>query len=221
MTRYASASMTAPSCKPEATAELAQAPRPDETDLVARCRRGNPGAFRELVERHHARVFRLCSARLGDAGAAEETAQDVFVRVHRSLKDFRGDAALATWIFRIAVNLCSDRARRTGRASRVPLVELQSLRGSRDEASREPGPFEGALSREESSRLRAGLAALRPELREAIELRYFADLSYTEIAAAMGCEVGTVSSRLSRALAQLGERLRSLDQAAEEDPLAP
>jgi RNA polymerase sigma-70 factor, ECF subfamily len=207
MSRYAPLRVTPPlSESPSSAEDLAR-----DRELVRRCRSGDEEAFRELVTRHHARVFRLCRLRTDDESAAEELTQDVFVRVHRALGGFRGEAALGTWIYRIAINLCRDRERRNGRRRAFTLVPLPTLGGSGEEVSRAPGPDDGALAGEAAARLRSALGGLRPELREALELRYFAELSYAEIAAAMGCELGTVSSRLSRGLERLGEMLRTGD----------
>src|SRR5205823_4240046 len=89
-----------------------------ERDLVERCRRGDEGAFQELVDRYKDRVFALIARTVQDRSRAEDLAQDVFLRIHRGLPYFRGEARLSTWIYRIAANVClQDRGRLPGSVS--------------------------------------------------------------------------------------------------------
>src|ERR687887_1419779 len=84
----------------------------DERELVERCRSGDENAFQELVERYKDLVFALIARTVQDRSRAEDLAQDVFLRVHRGLPYFRGEARLSTWIYRIVVNVCAqERAR--------------------------------------------------------------------------------------------------------------
>src|SRR6266566_5095767 len=86
----------------------------NERELVGRCRREEPGAFEELVDQFKNLVFALIARTVPDRSRAEDLAQDVFLRIHRGLPYFRGDARLSTWIFRIVVNVCAqDRGRGT------------------------------------------------------------------------------------------------------------
>src|SRR3954470_7143840 len=90
----------------------------NERELVERCRRGDEGAFQELVDRYKDLVFALIARTVQDRSRAEDLAQDVFLRVHRGLPYFRGDARLSTWIYRIIINVCSqDRDARRAPAS--------------------------------------------------------------------------------------------------------
>src|SRR3982750_4987025 len=79
-----------------------------ERELVERCRSGDEGAFQELVDRYKDLVFALIARTVQDRSRAEDLAQDVFLRVHRGLPYFRGEARLSTWIYRIVVNVCSQ-----------------------------------------------------------------------------------------------------------------
>src|ERR1700674_4908010 len=84
----------------------------NERELVERCRRGDEGAFQELVDRYKHLVFALIARTVQDRAGAEDLAQDVFLRIHRGLPYFRGEARLSTWIYRIVANVCvRDRAR--------------------------------------------------------------------------------------------------------------
>src|SRR2546421_2680167 len=100
-----------------------------ERELVDRCRREEPGAFEELVDQFKNLVFALIARTVPDRSRAEDLAQDVFLRIHRGLPYFRGDARLSTWIFRIVVNVCTQDA---GRPAPVSLEDDRS----RHEAAR-------------------------------------------------------------------------------------
>lgn len=165
---------------------------------VARARRGNDSACRDLVVCYQRRVFALLGRLLGPAGlddAVEDLAQETFLRVFRALPDFRDDgpARLSTWILTIASRLAIDRLRRSGRVT-VPLdhptARALPARGSTDAA---------AVGRA----LVAAIADLPPEFRVVFELRVGQDLDHAEIAAALDLPTGTVKSRLSRARARL------------------
>src|ERR687884_1352157 len=77
-----------------------------ERELVERCRRGDEGAFQELVDRYKDLVFAMIGRTIQDRSRAEDLAQDVFLRIHRGLPYFRGEARLSTWIYRIVANVC-------------------------------------------------------------------------------------------------------------------
>src|SRR4249919_2467590 len=80
----------------------------NERELVERCRRGDEGAFQELVDGYKNLVFALIARSVSDRSRAEDLAQDVFLRIHRGLPYFRGDARLSTWIYRIVINVCTQ-----------------------------------------------------------------------------------------------------------------
>src|SRR5215831_6418435 len=94
----------------------------DERALVERCRAGEERAFQELVDRYKDLVFALVARTVQDRARAEELAQDVFLRVHRGLPYFRGEARLSTWIYRIAVNVCAQE--RTDRQTRERATQI-------------------------------------------------------------------------------------------------
>jgi RNA polymerase sigma-70 factor (ECF subfamily) len=166
---------------------------PDELDklTLARCRRGEPRAFRVLVEHYQDRVYALCVALAGSD--AEDVAQETFVRVHAAIGSFDPDGAapLSAWILTIARRLCADRARKRQRHARLGnLVPAP-----------EPAPrVDGELERAELLRaVRAAVLALPDEQRAVVALQAWDGLGYDEIAAIERVPVGTVRSRLARA----------------------
>src|SRR5262245_12143738 len=90
----------------------------DEPSLVAACLAGQPHAFDLIVERHRRPVYQLCYRYVGNHEDASDLAQDVFVRAYRGLRNFRGQSSLATWLYRIAVNVCLNRI-----ATKTPHME--------------------------------------------------------------------------------------------------
>jgi RNA polymerase sigma-70 factor, ECF subfamily len=184
--------------------EPAVASGPEERRLVAAAQRGEPVAVRTLYDAYRNRIWSLILVSIGDPQQAQDVLQTVFFKVFRGLGGFRFESSLFTWIYRIARNECwSHRQRR-----REPLVPLDAIRGRREEIdphARAAGA-DGAADRDRQ--LEDALQALPFRLREVVVLKYREGLSYEEMSRALGCAPGTVASRLSRALAELEERLR-------------
>jgi len=177
--------------------DAADAPR-----FLERLRAGDAQAFEELVASHQHRVFGVALRMLGSAAEAEEIAQEAFLRAHRSLPDFRGDAKLSTWLYAIVSRLCLNRLasgdRKAVRHGEEILLRVADPRGG-PEAGAERGELEAALHR--------AIAELSEERRVVVILRDLEGLSYEEIALALGIELGTVRSRLHRARMDLKDKL--------------
>jgi RNA polymerase sigma factor (sigma-70 family) len=163
-----------------------------DSQLVAAIRRGSPDAADALFERHWPGAWRAAYALLGERGAADDAAQRAVERAIRSLDQFRAGAPFGPWIRRIAVNQALDALRR--RRPEQPLTE----------ATAGPDPYAEVLDRDA---LLGAVARLPSERRVVVAMRYWLDLDPPEIAAALGVPVGTVSSRLSRALSELRQLL--------------
>jgi len=176
----------------------------NESDLIERFKKGDPSAFEAILLRHQDRIYNLCRYMLHDPQNAQDAAQDVFLKAYRSLKDFRPDSALYTWLYRIAVNTCLDYMRKLRREAikREPLTE--------DVPSDEPFPEQLYESGKITEALQLALQKLPEKLRMAIVLREIEDLSYEEIAEALHASTGTVKSRISRAREQLRHLLRKI-----------
>lgn len=186
---------------------------PSDDNLVARIRDGDLHAFSALVRRYQDRVYGLCLRWLGDGAGAEDTAQEVFVALYRSLDRFRGESSLSTWIFRITVNHCKNRKMSRERRAwgrHVPLDGAQWDEGpERQVAADGPWADAGAEQSHAEALVRQGLEALSEEHRQVIVLRDIQDLDYDEIAAILDLPRGTVKSRLHRARAELARVLRN------------
>src|SRR5215475_4480741 len=166
-----------------------------ERELVERCRRGDVGAFEELVNRYKNLVFAMIMRTIPDRSQAEDLAQDVFLRVHRRLPYFRGEARLATWIYRIVVNVCmQDRGR--GGAS-------VSLDDANARISTPAATDRHADDLELRDRLEKAIALLPAQYRLLIAAHYLRGVQYEELAEAMNLPLGTVKTQLHRAKKQL------------------
>jgi RNA polymerase sigma-70 factor (ECF subfamily) len=194
---------------PDATGHpgRAEASSGDEHELIERCLAGDVAAFEPLVERYRQRVWRLAYQLLHDREEAWDCAQEAFVRAFHSLSSFRGHAAFYTWLFRITVNVATDRQRSRGAQARAfgaeRLSEEEWKRTMPDPGAR---PDQAAVQSEQRERIRRALDALPHKARTIIMLSDVEGLSYREIADVLGCPIGTVMSRLHNAR----KRLKSL-----------
>jgi RNA polymerase sigma-70 factor (ECF subfamily) len=174
----------------------------DASRFLDRLRAGEAAAFEELVITYQHRVFGVALRMLGSAAEAEEVAQEAFVRAHRALGDFRGDAKLSTWLYAITSRLCLNRLasgeRRRARQGEETLLRLADST-PRPDAALERNELEAALGR--------AIAELPEDRRIVVVLRDLEGLSYEEIAQALDLELGTVRSRLHRARADLRDKL--------------
>ena len=174
----------------------------EESELVERARRGDEGAYEELVRAHQGIAFRTAYLVVGSAAEAEEAAQEGFVKAYRALGRFRPGSPFRPWLLQIVANEARNRRRSEGR--RVALA----LRAAAEEGSSggaAPSPEGALLAAEEREQLLEAINGLREEERLVIACRYFLELSEEETAAVLDVRVGTVKSRTSRALDHLRE----------------
>ncbi len=188
----------------------------DDRQLVEDARKGDQAAFRALVERHQRKVYAMALSMLRDTDAARDVVQDAFIKAYQHLADFHGESGFYTWLYRIAMNLCIDRARRDKRFTKV---EFDDGAGGDDPPAAEVAPhrlgFDPAQAlrdREIRERVGQALAQLSANHRTVIVLREVDGLSYKEIAEVMGCSEGTVMSRLFHARKRMQEMLRGLTE---------
>ena len=172
-----------------------------EAALIQRCAAGDDSAFAELVAEHQRMVVQLAMNLLGDRDEALDLSQDVFIRVFRTIGQFRGQSALRTWIYRIAVNQARNRHRFWRRRRRSDQVSLDAhVEAHGDfQCGAEVGPDRILAQKELAARLKDALDALPFDQRTVVVLREVDGLSYDEIAFSLGVAVGTVKSRLTRA----------------------
>ena len=189
----------------------------DDRQLVEDARRGGHAAFRRLVERYQPKVYAMALGMMRDPEQARDAVQDAFVKAYEHLGDFQGDSSFYTWLYRIAMNLCIDRTRRTKRFAQV---EFDDALGHEDDDAFAVSPhrlgFDPARAlqdKEIRDRVMAALEKLSPTHRSVLLLREVEGLAYKEIAEVMNCSIGTVMSRLFHARKRMQEMLRNLVEA--------
>lgn len=169
----------------------------------SRSRTEREAAFAELVQRYDRRVYAICYRFFGEHADAEDAAQDTFLTVARRAGQFRGDSALSTWIYRIAVNACNDLGRKHARRPSIPVEDVSSV------ASIEALTTDDeAIGLETADAIQRALLQLDELSRTLIILCAIEEQPYPEVAAALDLPIGTVKSRVSRARAKLALILR-------------
>jgi RNA polymerase sigma-70 factor, ECF subfamily len=181
-----------------------------EAALVQRCASGDEVACADLVAEHQRMVVQLAINLLGDRDEALDLSQEVFLRVFRTIRSFRGQSSLRTWIYRIAVNQARNRHRFWNRRHRADQVSLDEHVAAHGEflSGGESTPEQVLAQKELAGRLQHALDSLPFDQRTAIVLREIDGLSYEEIAYSLGIAIGTVKSRLTRARQALRLELR-------------
>lgn len=184
----------------------------NEAEILAGCRRGDTDAWDQLFDLHYAPVYRFVF-QLGfelTPEDVEEICQETFLAVIRSLSSFKGGSRFQTWVFRIAANKAKDFRAKARAAKRGGGIQPLSLQAEDPETGLEPqlpaatnGPDKQMIANERMLGLQVALDELGAPCRQIIQLRYYGDLSYDELARALKLSPKTVSSRLSRCLDRL------------------
>jgi len=180
-------------------------------------KKGDQVAFSQLVAKYQKKVFNLCFRFLNDQEEAKDMTQDIFVRVFKGIKDFREEASFSTWLYYIACNTCKNKLRSWRSQPYIDSLD-RTIETEDDEMTVEvqdkscPDPSKQAEAGEIRDKVQKAIATLNPEHREVIILRDIQGFSYDEIAAAAGCNLGTVKSRLARARLELKDKLKGVIQ---------
>lgn len=183
--------------------------QPTDEQLVVAILAGDEESFRQLVLRYQGRVVNYLNRMLRNVEEARELSQEVFLRIYRALDRFDPKYRFSTWLFRVAQNAAIDRIRRR----RLTMVSMHrpeseaSGGGAWEFPSNERGPYGDLRNRERGQAIRRAIESLRPEYRDLIELRHYAELSYDEIAELKEMPLGTVKNKLFRGRQMLKARL--------------
>ena len=175
----------------------------DDRTLVEAFQSGQREAFDVIVTRHRRQVYQLCFRFLHDHEDAADLAQDVFVRAFKGLRKFKGDASLATWLYRVSVNACLNRV-----STKRPVATPIEAAGQLD--AKTADPLQEVLRGERAEAVRVAIAKLPPKQRATLLLRIYQDCSHEEIATALGSTVGAAKANLFHALGNLRRALRSI-----------
>jgi len=188
-----------PGCKVTVT-------NPTDAELVEACLEGDRDAFGVLVERHQHHVYKLCYRFVGNHEDASDLAQDVFIRAYRGLKNFKGQASLGTWLYRIGVNVCLNRV-----ASKTPKpgpLDALLLNNDSRVTSTDESASDALLRGERAGQVRAAIAKLPRKQRATLILRVYHELPHEEIAGILGSSVGAVKANFFHALNNLKKLLQ-------------
>lgn len=174
----------------------------DDAGLVAASLAGQRQAFDVIVDRHRRAVYQVCYRFVGSHEDASDLSQETFVRAWRALRNFKGEAALSTWLYRIAVNVSLNRV-----ALKRP--DTEPLEGDQLIDTRTEDPRAGVLRGERATAVRRAIAQLPDRQRATLILRVYHERSHREIAEILGSSVGAVKANFFHALANLRKILGS------------
>lgn len=186
----------------------------DDPEFIDKLKAGDEAAFETLIDRYSGDIYALLYRLTENPEEASDLTQDTFLRAVRSIKTFRGESELKTWLFRIAINEARNRFRWWKRRKRDLTISLDAVVGESETrisdtlADHSISPEESTLSHEREAAINAALLDIQEVYREAIILCDVEGLSYEETAAALGIGSGTVKSRISRGREELRRRLK-------------
>jgi RNA polymerase sigma factor (sigma-70 family) len=180
-----------------------------DEELMLQVRNGEGEMLGVLFERYHGPLFNFYARLMGDRTASEDLVQEVFLRILRYRETYRPGTPFRPWMYQIARNARMDHYRKAPRDEAIsPETELQAT------------PPDSAQQEQESALLHRALMQLSEDRREVLILARFQELKYSEIAALLGCELNTVKTRVHRALRDLRDVFRQLEQGAAGNPRA-
>jgi RNA polymerase sigma-70 factor (ECF subfamily) len=183
--------------------------------LIKAFQGGDRAAFDKLVLRHRDKLFNLCYSFLGDYEDANDSSQEAFIKAYQGLKKFRLESSFSTWLYRIAVNTCTNKVKSLAYRQKKMTSSLDNPGGmdgnrSLDIRDEDPTPLMELEEKERQDLIRRAIDQLPPEHKAVVALRDIEGFSYEEIAEITGSNLGTVKSRLSRARIDLRSKLRSV-----------
>lgn len=178
-----------------------------DAHLVAQAADGDRAAFRALVERHRGLVYRVAFQYAGNHHDADDIAQDVFLKVYRSLPGFRRDAQFTSWLYRIAMNACIDHGRRRQPAG-VPIDAAADAERTWEVVADDPPPDARAYAVELKQAIHSAVDRLPPQQRVIFTMRHFEGMKLCDIAEFLGVAEGTVKRQLHAAVHRLRHALR-------------
>ena len=179
----------------------------EEQTLVQRAQNGDIAAFRELVERHKRQIYYLAFDLTGNHHDAEDLSQEVFIRVFRSIKKFRGDAQLSSWLYRITVNACLSKRRKKSLSAMQLQEDFDQDNVQTAGVPVYSAPDKSAETGLMQKHIETALQKLSPREKSVFVLRHYHDMPLKEIADILEIKIGTVKGMLFRAIQKLQKAL--------------
>ena len=177
----------------------------EEFEMISRCQQGDQEALKEIFDKYHKKVYRISYGVVRRREEALDIVQEVFIKLFRSIKNFKGRSHFYTYLYRMTMNTAIDHARKAGKQFFSSLDEEGSFEPP-DEL--EKGPERVLLQKELEERVKWAMSKLPAEQKAALIFRDVEGLSYQEMAEAMGCSIGTVMSRLHYGRKRVQELLK-------------
>jgi RNA polymerase sigma-70 factor (ECF subfamily) len=177
----------------------------EETEMISRCQQGDQQALKEIFDKYHKKVYSIAYGVVRQREEALDVVQDVFIKLFRSIKNFKGRSHFYTYLYRMVMNTAIDHKRKAGKQFMSSLDEEGSIQPSDDA---EKGPEKVLLQKELEERVKLAMDKLPAEQKAALIFRDVEGLSYQEMAEAMGCSIGTVMSRLHYGRKRMQESLK-------------
>jgi RNA polymerase sigma-70 factor (ECF subfamily) len=179
--------------------------------LVAKSKKGNIDAFEELISGYEKKAYNIAYRIMGNEEDAKDMAQEAFIKIYKSIQNFREESSFSTWLYRIVTNVCLDELRKRKKANLVPLeMNIETDKGSAIiELSAEKETPEDICERVEKKELiQNAISSLAEDYKTVIILRDIQGFGYEEIATMLNCSLGTIKSRINRARNLLKDKLR-------------
>ncbi|HMK75685.1 MAG TPA: sigma-70 family RNA polymerase sigma factor [Thermodesulfobacteriota bacterium] len=173
--------------------------------MISRCQQGDQEALKEIFDKYHKKVYRIAYGVVRQREEALDIVQEVFIKVFRSIKNFKGRSQFYTYLYRMVMNTAIDHARKAGKQFISSLDQEGSFEPS-DNVER--GPERMLLQKELEGRVKLAMDKLPAEQKAALIFRDVEGLSYQEMSEAMGCSIGTVMSRLHYGRRRIQELLK-------------
>ena len=177
----------------------------EETEMISRCQEGDQEALKGIFDKYHKKVYRIAYGVVRQREEALDIVQEVFIKVFRSIKNFKGRSQFYTYLYRMVMNTAIDHARKAGKQFISSLDQEGSFEPS-DNVER--GPERMLLQKELEGRVKLAMDKLPAEQKAALIFRDVEGLSYQEMSEAMGCSIGTVMSRLHYGRRRIQELLK-------------
>lgn len=182
---------------------------PDEI-YVQKTIEGDPEAFNELVQRHHARIYGLAYRMLGNPDDASDATQEAFLEAYKSIQSFQFQSKFLTWMYRVGINVCQQYKRRSDSRQRALTSYTKDIQ-DRDAQYTGEYPDRVLLKTERDQLIQQAIDQLPSKQRIVITLFYMQQMKYREIAELLDCSEGTVASRLNTAVKNLKSKLEGLN----------
>ena len=179
--------------------------------LVTKSKKGNLDAFEELISAYERKAYNIAYRMMGNEEDAKDMAQEAFIKIYKSIQNFREESSFSTWLYRIVTNVCLDELRKRKKDKLVPLeLSIETDKGTAIvELSAERETPEDIYERVEKKQLiQNAISSLGEDYKTVIILRDIQGFGYEEIATMLNCSLGTIKSRINRARNQLKDKLR-------------